>query len=359
MKMKLRSNFRSHFNIGGNEIGKGNPIYIVVETGVTACGCLETAKELIYEAKVAEANAVKFQTIDCEGFMSDKSVKYRYETSSGIQEENMFEMLKKHQFSPLELIELSRYAKSIGITFYLSVDSLRSVQWAEDANVSAYKIGSWDLRNYPLLEAVAKTGKPIQIDLGPAIMGEVVQILEFLEKHGATEVMLVYCSHASSVEKINLNSIPYLKEMLGIPVGYSADSRDAKVDVMAVALGAELMEKRMTMNRDTVGHHHSKALDPIEFRKWVKNIRQAELVMGEKALKPSIEDLSMKCLYLTSIVADCNISEGEVITKDMLCAKRPGTGVSPLYMGQMIGKRVNRDIAKNEVITWDDWTSFV
>jgi sialic acid synthase SpsE len=291
--------------------------------------------------------------------MSDRSVKYKYETTSGMQEENMFEMLKKHQFSPVELMELSKYAKSIGITFYLSVDSIRSVKWAEDAKVSAYKIGSWDLRNYPLLEAVAKTGKPIQIDLGPAIMGEVVQILEFLEKHGASEVMMVYCSHASSVERINLNSIPYLKNLLGIPIGYSADTRDANADVMAVALGAELMEKRMTMNRNLLGHHHIKALDPIEFRKWVRTIRQAELSIGEKTLKPSIEDLAMKSLYLTSIVAVCDISEGEIITEDMLCAKRPGTGVSPLYMGQMIGKRVNRDIAKDEVITWDDWTSFV
>jgi len=357
--MQIRSDLKSCIEIDKNKIGDGKPVFIVVETGVTACGSLEVAKELIYEAKEAGADAVKFQTIDCEEFMSDRTVNYRYETSEGAKEENMFEMLKKHQFQPFELIELSKYAKKIGIIFYLSVDSIRSVEWAEDANVSAYKIGSWDLRNYPLLEAVVRTGKPIQIDLGPAIMGEVVQIIEFLEKHGAREVMFVYCSHASAIEKINLNGIPYLKEMLNIPIGYAADTRDIIADSMAIALGANLIEKRLTLDRNTIGHHHIKSLDPVEFRKWILSIRQAEKALGEKNLKPSIEDLSMKSLYFTSIVANRDIVEGEIIVKNMLGAKRPGTGVSPLYADQMIGKRVNRDIKKDEVLTWSDWCSFI
>jgi sialic acid synthase SpsE len=357
--MQIKSNLKSCIEIDKNKIGDGKPVFIVVETGVTAYGSLEVAKELIYEAKEAGADAVKFQTIDCEEFMSDKTVNYIYETSEGTKEENMFEMLKKHQFQPYELIELSQYAKKIGITFYLSVDSIRSVEWAEDANVSAYKIGSWDLRNYPLLEAVARTGKPIQIDLGPAIMGEVVQIIEFLEKNGAREVMLVYCSHASSIEKINLKGIPYLKEMLNIPIGYAADTRDIVADTMAIALGANLIEKRLTLDRNIIGHHHIKALDPVEFRKWILSVRQAEKALGEKNLKPSIEDLSMKSLYFTSIVASLDIVEGEIITKNMISAKRPGTGVSPLYADQLIGKRANRDIKKDEVVTWSDWCNFI
>jgi sialic acid synthase SpsE len=190
-------------------------------------------------------------------------------------------------------------------------------------------------------------------------MGEVVQIIEFLEKHGAREVMFVYCSHASSIEKINLNGIPYLKEMLNIPIGYAADTRDIIADSMAIALGANLIEKRLTLDRNTIGHHHIKSLDPVEFRKWILSIRQAEKALGEKNLKPSIEDLSMKSLYFTSIVANRDIVEGEIIVKNMLGAKRPGTGVSPLYADQMIGKRVNRDIKKDEVLTWSDWCSFI
>lgn len=356
--MKVISNLKQSINISKYEIGEGKPIFIVAETGVTANGSLEKGKELIRIAKNAGADAIKFQTIDCDGFMSDKTVNYKYVSSEGPQEENMYDMLKKHQFNQYELMELSKYAKQMGIIFYLSVDTIRSVEWAEAADAAAYKIGSWDLRNYPLLEAVAKTGKSIQIDLGPVILGEIVQMLEFLEKHGTREVMLVHCSHASEIENLNLKSIPYLKELFNIPIGYSADTREMAPDVMSVALGVKMIEKRLTLDRNTPGHHHNKALEPYEFKEWVEDIRRAEAALGIKCLKPSIEDLTSKGLYFTSIVASRNIDSGEVITKDMLSAKRPGNGVSPLYADQMIGKKVNRSFKENEVITWDDWGNF-
>jgi sialic acid synthase SpsE len=290
--------------------------------------------------------------------MADKSVLYKYETLEGFKEENMYEMLKKNRFTQSELIELSRYARKLGIIFYLSVDSIRSVQWADNANSATYKIGSWDLRNYPLLEAVAKSGKSIQIDLGPVILGEIVQMLEFLEFHGATEIMLVHCSHASKLSNLNLKSITYLKDMFNVPVGYSADTREIIPDITAISLGAKMIEKRLTLSRNELGHHHIKALEPKEFMDWVDIIRKTEATLGLKKLIPSYEDLSIKNLYFTSIATTREIAEGEFITKDMLGAKRPGTGVSPLYMDQIIGKRTNRSFQENEIIAWDDWGSF-
>ena len=355
--MKLMSNFKQTIKIGEKEIGDNKPIFIVVETGVTACGSIEFGKALIDKAIEAGADAIKFQTIDCDEFMADKTVMFKYETIDGIKEENMYEMLKKHQFNEAELIELADYAKKAGIIFYLTVDTVRSVAWAEAADVPAYKIGSWDLRNYPLLEAVAKTGKPIQLDLGPVIMGEIVQILEFIEKHGAEEVMLVYCSHASEAERLNLNSIPYLKDLLGIPIGFSADTREMEPDILSVALGSRMIEKRLTLNRNFLGHHHIKALEPEEFNEWVKSIRSAEAALGKKMLNPSIEDLSMKNHYFTSVVAIEKIAKGEIITREKLGAKRPGTGISPIYMDQIVNKKAKRFIGKNEVITWEDWSN--
>jgi N,N'-diacetyllegionaminate synthase len=357
--MKLISNLKPTINIFGNEIGEGKPVFIVAEIGVTANGSLEKGKALIEVAKESGADAVKFQTIDCDDFMADKTILFKYETLDGFKQENMYEMLKKNQFTQPELIELSRYAKQVGIPFYLTVDSVRSVQWAEDANSMAYKISSWDLRNYPLLEAVAKTKKSIQIDLGPVILGEIVQMLEFIELHGAKEVMLVHCSHASSMSNLNLKSIVYLKDMFGIPIGYSADTRETIPDISAVALGAKMIEKRLTLSRNELGHHHIKALEPVEFRDWINIIRQTESSLGTRCLKPSYEDLSIKNLYFTSIVASREIMEGEFITKDMLSAKRPGSGISPIYIDQIVGKCANREFEANEVITWEDWGSFV
>jgi sialic acid synthase SpsE len=160
------------------------------------------------------------------------------------------------------------------------------------------------------------------------------------------------------MENINLNSIPYLQEMLNIPIGYSADTREIIPDIAAISLGAKMIEKRLTLNRNHPGHHHIKALNPEEFKIWVDTIRNTEASLGDKCLIPSLEDLTNKNFYFTSIVASRDIADGEYITRDMLSAKRPGTGVSPLYITQMIGKKISRAFMKNEVITWDDWSSF-
>jgi len=356
--LKIISDLKKTISIAHKKIGENSPVFIVAETGVTANGSVDIAKALIDEAKLAGADAVKFQTIDCDDFMSDKSVMYKYETTDGPKEENMYEMLKKHQFTPQELIEISDYAKERDIIFYLSVDSIRSVDWAEAAGSAAYKIGSWDLRNYPLIEKVISTGKSIQIDLGPVIIGEITQLVDYLDERGAKEAVLVYCSHASEIENLNLQSITYLSEALGIPMGYSADTRNIIPDVIAVTLGVKFIEKRLTISRNNPGHHHIKALEPIEFREWVQAIRKAEKALGKKQLKPSIEDLRGKSSYFTSIVATRDIIENETITKDMLCAKRPGTGISPLYIDQMIGRKTKRLIKENEVIQWEDWGAF-
>lgn len=356
--MKISSNLKSSINISKTEIGENHPVYIVVETGVTASGSLDIGKSMIDIAYECGADAIKFQTIDVDEFMSDRSVLFKYETVEGIKEENMYEMLKKHQYTPSELIELSNHARRTGITFYLSVDTIRSVAWAEEAKVAAYKIGSWDLRNFPLLEAVAKTGKPIQIDLGPVVLGEIVQVLEFLESKGAREVMLVHCSHAEACGYLNLETISYLRDIFNIPIGYSADTREYIPDVMAIALGAKMIEKRLTMDCKTIGHHHIKALEPQEFMSWIGSIRKAEAALGVKGIKPSINDLKNKSVYFTSIVASRDIMEGELISPDMLKVKRPGTGISPLYMDQMIGKRLNKSFKKDEIISWGDWGNF-
>lgn len=356
--MKIISDLKKTISIAHKKIGENSRVFIVAETGVTANGSVTIAKSLIDEAKKAGADAIKFQTIDCDDFMSDKSVMYRYETAEGFREENMYEMLKKHQFTPQELIEISNYAKERDIIFYLSVDSIRSVDWAEAAGSEAYKIGSWDLRNYPLIEKVIQTGKSIQIDLGPIIIGEIAQLIDFMDERGAREVVLVYCNHANEIENLNLQSITYLSEALGIPMGYSADTRNIIPDVIAVTLGVKFIEKRLTISRNYPGHHHIKALEPVEFKEWVQAIRKAEKAIGKKCLKPSIEDLRGKSAYFTSIVASQDIAEGEIITKEMLCAKRPGTGISPLYIEQMIGRKTERAIKENEVIQWGDWGIF-
>src|SRR5207249_11793038 len=142
---------------------------------------------------------------------------------------------------------------------------------------------------------------------------------------------------------------PYLEQVFGCPVGYSCDSRDHVPDLTAVALGARLLEKRMTLDRTYEGHHHVKAIEPAEFAEWVQMVRRAEAVLGEYAMRPSAEDLRQKELYFVSVVADADIAAGETITREKLACKRPGTGIAPEQLDVIVGRKAQREIRRNEL----------
>ena len=351
--MYVVSQCESMVEIGNVLIGKDEPICISAEVGTTANGDIYTALKLIEVAKQSGMNLVKFQFIDCDDFMRDKDTEeYEYETADGPKKENMYQMLKKLQFTPDEWRKIAKHCRKNDIPFCLSVDSIRSVVVGEGLGVAAYKIGSWDLRNYPLIKAIALTDKPIMIDLGPAILGEVVNVINEIEKDN-DQIILVHCSHAKD-EGINMRTIPYIHETFEIPVGYSADTRDIVPDIMAVGMGVNLIEKRLTLNIEDSGHHHIKAMEPLEMIRYVETIRRAEKMIGEYEIRPSLEDLGIKNKYFTSLVADTDIPKGTIITPDMLAARRPGNGVSPFYQDRFYGRNATRDIKKNEDVVWGD-----
>jgi len=338
--------------ISGRLIGTGQPVFLVAEVGVTCNGDIATALKLIDAAKEAGADSVKFQMINPNEFMSDKSVMYEYETTSGKRSENMYEMLKGLRLGFTDWNIISDYCRKKGIIFYNSVDSIGDVIMG-DRLIPCWKISSWDLRNHPLLKKVARTGKPIQIDLGPAILGEVVQLIDTFHREGNDKLIFLHCSHASDANQLNMRTIQYLQEEFGILCGYSSDGRDCEADKIAVCAGACLIEKRLTLNVDQKQHHHAKALNPDEFKEWVGVMRQFEAIMGDYAIKPSIEDIAMKNDYFTSLVFNCDVKKGEVITENHLCAKRPGSGMSPFYSYLLVGRVANRDFSENEIIDYE------
>jgi len=306
---------------------------------------------LIDAAKSVGANCVKPMIIGADAFMSDKSVTYTYQTADGERSENMYEMFKKLEFTPDEWRQVVAHCDEVGIGCFFTVDYIDGVALAEELETPAYKVSSWDIRNFPLIRAIAKTGKPTYFDLGPALAGEVLQLREFWEKHHGGEMRLIHCTHGPE-DTANMATIRFLMK-LGYPTGWSSDGRDDRLDHLAVAAGAHYIEKRITLDRTFPGHHHVKALEPAEFAAWVKRIRETEAIMGEFAVRPSLDDLRQKDLYFTSIVAARDIAEGELVTEDMLAAKRPGTGISPLYIDRFVGKRTTRAFKENQGWTWD------
>lgn len=325
-------------------------VLITAEVGTTASGDLDTMLRLIRAAKAAGADYVKPMLIGTDDFMSDKSVPYTYKAADGEHTVNMYEMFKALEFGIDDWRAIVEECKAVGIGYYFTVDYPQGVALARDLGTSAYKLSSWDIRNFPLIREMARTGLPMQVDLGPALVGEIVQFQEFWQKHHGGPLILIHCTHG---DPPNMRTIPYLREKFGVHVGWSADGRDDTLDMLAVAAGACLIEKRITLDRKTPKHHHVKALEPDEFAAWVKRIREWEAMMGEWAVRPSLDDLRQKDLYFTSIVAARDIAAGEIVTEDMLAAKRPGTGISPLYIDRFVGKRARRAFKENQVWTWD------
>jgi N-acetylneuraminate synthase/N,N'-diacetyllegionaminate synthase len=334
-------------------IGGDEPIFIVVETGTTCNGSVETALRMVDAAKEVGADAIKFMIIGPEYFMSDTTVTYEYEWAGGQRSENMFEMFKGLLFSPEEWIRIRDHCREREIIFYATVDYLLGVDLAEQLEVPAYKLSSWDTRHFPLIQRMAQTGKPLEIDLGPNTLSDVEKMLQVIHNEGNDQVILVHCSHAKNDADIHIRTVPYLQQVFGLPVGYSADSRDFVPDLMAVALGTNLIEKRMTLDLDYEGHHHIKALEPDEFKEYVAMIRRAEAIRGNYLLKPSAEDLRQKELYFVSLVADVDIPAGTTITRQMLACKRPGSGIAPEFIEIMVGRKAQRDIKRNELLSWD------
>jgi sialic acid synthase SpsE len=334
-------------------ISDASPLFIVTETGTTCNGDLNTALKMVDAAKAAGADAIKFMIIGPEFFMSDKSVTYEYEWKGGKKSENMFDMFKRLTFSETDWMKIRDYCAFKDIIFFATVDYIPGVDLAEKLQVPAYKISSWDAANYPLIRKMAHTGKPLILDTGPITHPELDNTLEVIYKEGNSLVILLHCSHSKDDSGVNLYSIPFLKSVFKVPIGYSADSADYVPDIAAVTLGANIIEKRLTLDRSFPGHHHLKALEPNEYKDYIDMIRRVKNLLGEYGVKPSPEDLRQKAMYYVSITADCDIPQGTVITENMLACKRPGTGIAPEFLDIIIGRTARRDIKNNQQFDWN------
>lgn len=338
---------------GDRKIGEGHPCFLVAEAGTTCNGEISIAKELIDVSAATGFDAVKFQTIWPEQ-ISDKSVAYRYETLDGWQEENMFEMFKLLTFQPKEWKELAEYAQSKDIIFFSTVDYLEGVEILEDCKVPIYKLGSWDVTYEPLIIRVAEKEKPVMLDLGPAYLSDVVRFIELCREHGTGEIILMHDFHTEIPGEMNMRNICYLKEVFGTPVGFSSPNRNIDLDIIAIAKGANVIEKRITISRKLKGHHHVLCLEPNEIQSWNERIRFAEAALGSLEIQPSKTDLLDSKKYFRSICATSSIQKGETYSVDNLDGKRPGIGISTRFLDVFLGRKAKKDLEKDTLLNWND-----
>lgn len=316
-------------------IGNEEACFIIVEAGSNHNGSLEQAKKLIEIASESGADAVKFQIFKAEELSADEKTQ---------------RMLKEFEFRREWVKELNDYAKRKDIMFLATPFDVEAVDLLDEINAPAFKIASGDLTDLPLIKYIAEKGKPIIQSVGLGSLEEIREALDVIYSTGNRNVALLHCvvNYPTKPEDVNLNVIKTLKQF-HVPIGFSDHTMEISVPIAAVALGASIIEKHFTINRNLAGPDHHYALEPNELKAMIRGIRDVERALGSEEI---IGDLDRKGPK-RSIYASVDIPKGATITKDNLSILRPAVGIAPKHIDKIIGKKARKDIKAHEPITWE------
>jgi N-acetylneuraminate synthase/N,N'-diacetyllegionaminate synthase len=333
-------------------VGDGEPVFVVAEAGVNHNGSIVLAKKLVDAAKNAGADAVKFQTFKTEKVVTEYAKKADYQKSAG-SNESQYEMLRKLELKNERFTELFDYAKKKGIIFLSSAFDKESVDLLNNLGVLAFKVASGEITNFPLLRYIAGKKKPIILSTGMSTIHEISEALKIIRKEGVQDIILLHCvtSYPARKEDINLRVIETLRRKFKLPIGFSDHTLGPVVSIAAVALGAVLIEKHFTLDRNLSGPDHSMSMQPNELKEMIAAIHEAKKALGTGVKRLTEDEKKIKKLARRSVVARVSIRKGTIITESMLDTKRPGTGIDPRRMNLIIGKRTRQDIARDELIT--------
>lgn len=326
--------------------------YIIAEAGVNHNGNIELAKELIEKAKDAGADCVKFQTFISEKIVSKKAEKAEYQKKQTISEESQFEMIKKLELSFGEFVELSNYCKEKGIDFLSTAFDFDSIDFLANLGISKWKIPSGDITNLPYLIKIAKLGKPIILSTGMSTIQDIRDALNVLKKNGAGEITILHCTteYPTPFEDVNLAAMKTINTEFKAPVGYSDHTNGIEVAIAAVAMGATVIEKHFTLDKNMQGPDHKASLEPKELKEMINAIRNIEVSIGHDEKRPAESEMKNMAVARKSIVANRQIKIGELFTEENLAVKRPGNGISPMKWFEVVGQKSLRNFEEDELI---------
>ena len=324
---------------------------IIAEAGVNHNGSLEMAKKLVCVAKDCGADIVKFQTARLDSLVSKSAQMAEYQKKNTGVEESQKNMLRKLLLSYDEFVELAEYCNKVGIRFLSTPFDIESIHFL-DSMQDIWKIPSGEITNYPYLVEIAKTGKKVILSTGMAEMDEIKEAITLLERSGTHDITVLHCTteYPAPIKDVNLNVMSTLRETFGYPVGYSDHTQGIEVDLAAVALGATVIEKHFTLDRNLPGPDHKASLEPKQLKAMVDGIRKIEMALGSKEKKPSEEELKNRSVARKSIVAKAIIKKGEALTEKNITTKRPGIGLNPMRWNEVIGTKAIRDFEEDELI---------
>lgn len=327
-------------------------VIIIAEAGVNHNGSFELAKKMVDAAKEAEVDYVKFQTFNPKKLVSKYAEKAEYQKETTGSDETQLQMLQKLTLTEDNFLSLRDYCREVGIGFISTPFDLDSIEFLETFDMDFWKVPSGEVTNLPYLEAIARTKRKVVMSTGMCDMNEIQDAIEVLEKNGTTEITLLHCNtqYPTPYEHVNLNAMNSIKNALHKEVGYSDHTQGIEVPIAAVAMGATVIEKHFTLDKNMEGPDHKASLNPSELQQMVVAIRNIEQAIGNGLKEPSFSEMANKGVARKSIVASRSIKQGEVFSEENLTTKRPGTGISPMKWYEVIGKVASRDFSEDEII---------
>ena len=327
-------------------------VIIIAEAGVNHNGSFELAKKMVDAAKEAGVDYVKFQTFNPEKLVSKYAEKAEYQKETTGSDETQLQMLQKLTLTEDNFLSLLDYCSEVGIGFISTPFDLDSIAFLETFDMDFWKVPSGEVTNLPYLEAIARTKRKVVISTGMCDMNEIQDAIQVLEKNGTTDITLLHCNtqYPTPYEHVNLSAMNSIRDALHKEVGYSDHTQGIEVPIAAVAMGATVIEKHFTLDKNMEGPDHKASLNPAELQQMVVAIRNIEQAIGNGLKEPSSSEMANKAVARKSIVASRSIKQGELFSEDNLTTKRPGTGISPMRWYEVVGKVAPRDFSEDEII---------
>lgn len=327
-------------------------VFVIAEAGVNHNGDIEIAKKLVDTAVWAGADAVKFQTFRAERLVCKSAKKAEYQMETTQKDESQFEMLKKLELTPDMHEQLIDYCKDRKIKFLSTPFDIESMDYLVQCGLDMIKIPSGEITNYPYLVNAGKTGQRVILSSGMSSLDEVRDAVHVLRENGSKNITVLHCNteYPTPYEDVNLRAMQTIRDELGVSVGYSDHTDGIEIPIAAAALGAAVIEKHFTLDKNMEGPDHKASLEPDELREMIRAIRNIELSLGDGRKIPSASEKKNMDIVRKSIVAKCDIAQGEILTEENITTKRPGSGLSPMRWREVMGTKAIRDFKEDELI---------
>ena len=340
-------------DIAGRKVGPGQPCFVIAEAGVNHNGSQEIALKMIDTAKVAGADAVKFQTFDAERTVTLDAPLAAYQRQATGIDESQFQMLKRLELSPDAHRELQAFCRERDLLFLSTPFDEKSADFLEVLGIPAFKIPSGEITNLPFLEHVARKRRPVIVSTGMSSFEEVGAAVDIIRKTGNNNLILLHCvsAYPARAADANLRAMHTMATAFDVPVGYSDHTLGVEVALAAVALGACVIEKHFTLDRNLSGPDHRASLEPDELRTLVSGVRTVEAALGHGRKEPAPCEAETVAVSRKSIVTARDIPAGTIITRELIVMKCPGAGLPPSMLGQIVGRIAAQDIPADTLLT--------